>query len=187
MDDIPIIKDYRLGEYFLELSADSLYPSAGSSAAMITAHAAALFAMACRVHLRKAGEKRNKKSKNKDSTVFWQEFIRKVDNYREQSLALAQEDGFAIKDYFEGNSQGAERLIDIPLEIARCAGEIITLTEQAFPSSYAPVQADIECARLLAGGGRKAALTIARYNLPLLDRSKQENYVNQIAGLEPET
>ena len=56
MDDIPVIKDYRLAAYFQELSTDSLYPSAGSSAAMTAAHAAALFAMVCRVNLRKIEE-----------------------------------------------------------------------------------------------------------------------------------
>lgn len=186
MDDIPIIKDYRLEKYFLELSADSLYPSAGSSAAMTVAHAAALFAMACRVNLRKARENLNKKNGNKDAMAFWQGIIYKADISLEQSLALAQEDGLAIRNYFEGDPQGAERLIDIPLEIARCAGEIIILIKQAFPGSYAPVQADMECARLLAEGGRKAALIIARYNLPLLSWSKQDNYVNQIAEIEPE-
>ena len=45
MEDIPVIKDYRLA-CFRTFSLDS-YPSAGSSAAMTAAHAAAL-CLACR-------------------------------------------------------------------------------------------------------------------------------------------
>ncbi len=180
MDDIPIIKDYRLAAYFEELSADSLYPSAGSSAAITASHAAALFAMVCRVNLRKIEGDSSKREENNNRKTFWQETLHKADLLLEQSLALAQEDGFAIKDFVDGVPQGAEKAIDIPLKIARCAGEIITLIMRAFPESYAPVQADAECARCLAEGSRKAALTVARYNLPLLSQDKRESYVNQI-------
>lgn len=184
MNDIPVIKDYRLAAYFQELSADSLYPSAGSSAAMTAAHAAALFAMVCRVNLRKIEEDPSKREGKNDRETFWQETLHNADLLLEQSLVLAQEDGFAVKDFMEGAPQGAEKATNIPLKIARSAGEIIALIIRAFPESYAPVQADAECARCLAEGSRKAALTIARYNLSLLSQDKRESYVNQISEIE---
>lgn len=184
MEDVPVIKDYRLAAYFQELSADSLYPSAGSSAAMTAAHAAALFAMVCRVNLRKIEENSSKREDNNKRKAFWQEALHKAELFLEQSLALAQEDGFAIKDFMEGAPRGAEKATDIPLKIARCAGEIFALIIRAFPESCAPVQADAECARCLAEGSRKAALTVARYNLKLLGQDKRESYENQISAIE---
>ena len=186
MKDLPVIKDYRLAAYFQELSADSLYPRAGSSAAMTAAHAAALFSMACRVNLRKIEEESSKREASNDRKTFWQEILRKADHLLEHSLALAQEDGFAIRDFIEGAPQGAEKATDIPLKIARCAGEIIALIIRAFPESYAPVQADVECARHLAEGSREAALTVARYNLSLFNQDKRESYVNQISEIKPD-
>ena len=177
MDDIPVIKNYRLTQYFQELAADSLYPSAGSSAAMTAAHAAGLFTMACRVNLRKI---------NNDRETFWQDLLHRAALLLEQLLALAQTDGFAIKDYVEGAPGGAEKATTVPLKIARCAGEIAALTRCALPESYVPVQADIECARCLAEGGKKAALIVARYNLPLLNLERQEDYAQQISMLEKE-
>lgn len=185
MDDIPVIKNYRLAAYFQELSADSLYPSAGSSAAMTAAHAAALFAMACRVNLRKIKEgSSEEKGNNSAQQTFWQGTLQDTVSLLEQSLTLAQEDGSAIKGFMEGSPGGVERATDVPLKIARCAGEVVALIRRAFPKSYAPVQADVECARCLAKGGRKAALTVARYNLPLLGQDKYEDYVKQISALE---
>ena len=184
MEDIPVIKEYRLAAYFQELSADSLYPSAGSSAAMTAAHAAALFAMACRVNLRKIEECSSKREARNGRKDFWQDTLHNADLLLKQSLALAQEDGFAIKDFIEGTPRGAERAIDIPLKIARCAGEITALIIRAFSESYAPVQADMECARCLAEGSREAALTVARYNLSLLNQDKRESYVKQISKIE---
>lgn len=185
MDDIPVIKDYQLAVYFEELSADSLYPSAGSSAAMTAAHAAALFAMVCRVNLRKNKETSSKGEQgNENRKIFWEETLHKANLLLERSLSLAQEDGFAIKDFVESNPRGPEKATDIPLEIARCAEEIIALITDALPKSYAPVQADAECARSLAEGSKKAALTVAHHNLPLLSKEQQRNYVNQITALE---
>ncbi|HHV34329.1 MAG TPA: hypothetical protein GXX59_01940 [Syntrophomonadaceae bacterium] len=185
MDDIPVIKDYQLAEYFQELSADSLYPSAGSSAAMTAAHAAALFAMVCRVNLRKIREDSSKgKQGSENRKILWEETLHQADMLIGRSLSLAQEDGFAIKDFVEGCPQGPAKATDIPLEIARCADKITALITNALRESYAPVQADAECARCLAEGSKKAALTVAHHNLPLLSPEERQNYVNQIAELE---
>jgi formiminotetrahydrofolate cyclodeaminase len=187
MDNIPIIKDYQLTAYFQELSADSLYPSAGSSAAMTAAHAAALFAMVCRVNLRKisedlsAGEASKEKSENRK--IFWEETLHQAELFLERSLSLAQEDGFAIKYFVEGDPLGPGKATEIPLEIARCTGEIIALITDALPKSYAPIRADAECARCLAEGSRKAALTVAQHNIPLLSAEERQNYVDQIVEL----
>ena len=138
MDDIPVIKDYQLAEYFQELSADSLYPSAGSSAAMTAAHAAALFAMVCRVNLRKIREDSSKgKQGSENRKRLWEETLHQADMLIGRSLSLAQEDGFAIKDFVEGCPQGPAKATDIPLEIARCAGKITALITNALRESYA--------------------------------------------------
>ena len=186
MNKIPIIKDYQLTTYFQELSADSLYPSAGSSAAMTAAHAAALFAMVCRVNLRKLAENPATKKDSKNRKVFWQETLHKADHLLEQAFALAQEDGLVIKDFIEKKPRGLEKATRIPLDIARCAGEISALITFALPKSYAPVKADAECARCLAEGSKKAALTVARHNLPLLDQKEREDFANQITALQQE-
>ncbi|NMB35643.1 MAG: hypothetical protein GX989_05070 [Firmicutes bacterium] len=184
MDDVAVINDYQLAQYFQELSADSLYPSAGSSAALTAAHAAALFAMACRVNLRKIEEKSSESKNNKGRKTFWQDLLHRATLLLEQSLVLAQADGFAIKDYVEGAPRGAEKATKIPLNIARCAMEIAALTRRAFPDSYAPVQADVECASCLAEGSKEAALIVARYNLPLLSPGKQDDFAQQISACE---
>lgn len=178
--DVPLIKDLTLKEYFKELEADSLYPSAGSSVAVTAAHAAALFTMFCRVNLRQARE-----TEAANQLEFWKNMLQKAERLSERALALAQEDGFAIQEFVDGNPQGPSQAIEVPLEIARCAREVITAIDHAFPESYPPVRADAEAARCLAVGSKKGAIAVARYNLPLLDENKRMNYVNLIRELEP--
>jgi len=185
VNDIPGIKGYQIASYFQELSADSLYPSAGSSAAMTAAHAAALFAMVCRVNLRVVGESSSSaKKETSEGKIFWQETLYTTTLFLERSLSLAQEDGFAIKDFVEGNPAGPGKATAVPLQIARCARKIITLITDAMPKSYPPVQADAECSRCLAEGSKKAALAVARHNLPLLSPAERQRCVSQIAELE---
>lgn len=184
MEDIPVIKEYNIATYFQKLSEDSLYPSAGSSSAITTAHAAALFAMACRVNLRNIEKGPSKGVADGDRKVFWQKALHDAEVLLEQSLDLAQADGFAIKSFVEGDPGGAKKATEIPLQIACCAGKIMTLAGDTLPRSYAPVKADVESARCLAEGGLKAALTVARYNLLLLDQRAKENYTKQISELE---
>jgi hypothetical protein len=93
---------------------------------------------------------------NNGRKTFWQKTLQNAALLLEQSLALSQEVGFAIKDFIEGAPQGAKKVTDIPLKIACCAGKIIALIIRAFPESYAPVQADAECTHCLAEGSRKA-------------------------------
>lgn len=184
MDTPLVIKELKLDQYFKELSADSLYPSAGSSAAVTAAHAAGLFAMACRVNLRKFKEGKGYQQKTSQNPKnYWEETLRRAESLMEQTLALAQKDGFAIKDFFEGDPSGAKKFTEIPLQIARCAGEIISLIKDSLPQSYPPVKADMECARWLAEGSKKAALMVAHYNLPLLKEEEKQYYVNQIEKL----
>ncbi|MFY9139546.1 MAG: cyclodeaminase/cyclohydrolase family protein [Thermacetogeniaceae bacterium] len=185
MDTPPVIKELKLSQYFRELSADSLYPSAGSSAGVTAAHAAALFAMTCRVNLRRIKEEKGSQQQ-KDSLNpqnYWEETLLRAETLMERALALAQEDGFAIKAFFEGTPLAAKKFTDIPLEIARCAGEIISLIKHSLPQSYPPVKADMECARWLAEGSKKAALMVAQYNIPYLKEEEKQYYVNQIEEL----
>ena len=185
MDTPPVIKDLTLTQYFKVLAADSIYPSAGSSAAVTAAHAAALFAMTCRVNLRKIKENKDSHQQevSQNPKNYWEEKLRGAESLLERALALAQEDGFAIKAFFEGNPLGAKKATDIPLEIARCAGEIISLVKHSLPQSYPPVKADMECARWLAEGSKKAALMVAHYNIPLLKEEEKQYYVKQIEEL----
>jgi formiminotetrahydrofolate cyclodeaminase len=184
--DTPLaIKALKLEQYFKELSADSLYPSAGSSAAVTAAHAAALFAMACRVNLRRINgeEQTHDKDVSNNRRDYWEKTLNAAESLLEQSLALAQQDGFAIKAFVEGAPLGAKEATDIPLEIARCAKKLISLIERSFSRSYTPVRGDMECARWLAEGSKKAALMVAHYNIPLLKPEERQNYVNKIQEL----
>ena len=92
--------------------------------------------MACRVNLRKIETSSNEKIE-KEQKTFWQKTLFKADLLLEQSLALAQEDGFAIKNFFEGASKGAEKATRSAANCPLCR-EIITLIRSAFPRSYAP-------------------------------------------------
>lgn len=181
MDIPPVIKDLKLKQYFKELSADSLYPSAGSSAAVTAAHAAALFAMACRVNLRHIKEEEQTQSKNRWN--YWNQTLCAAESLLERALNLAQQDGFAIKAFVEGAPLGPKKATDIPLEIARRAGELISLIKRSFSKSYKPVCGDMECARWLAEGSKKAALMVAHYNIPLLKPEERQGYINQIEEL----
>lgn len=135
---------------------------------------------ATKVRLKK-GEASKEKSENRK--IFWEETLHQAELFLERSLSLAQEDGFAIKDFVEGDPLGPGKATEIPLEIARCTGEIIALITDALPKSYAPIRADAECARCLAEGSRKAALTVAQHNIPLLSAEERQNYVDQIVEL----
>lgn len=188
MVDLPVIEELTVSAFLTELGADSLFPSAGAAAALTGAQAAALFAMVCRVNLRKLEEKEAGAVKENPSGAgvdFWQDLVQQADACTQHCLELAQEDGEAYEEVVDGNPQGPAHATEVPLEIARRAIETARLIDLAIPESYAPVRADAETARCLAQGSKKAALTVARYNLPLLkEKSEQAYYVNQIGMLE---
>ncbi len=187
MSELPVIRDLKVSEYFAELASDSLFPSAGAAAALTGAQAAALFAMVCRVNIRKikdAAGGGNGGAPDQEQLAFWERSLELAGSCTRRFLDLAQEDGTAYREVVEEKPQGPSHSIEVPLGIARCGGELAALIEAAFPKSYAPVRADAETAICLVRGSKKAALTVARYNLPLLkEKSEREYYVNQIEEL----
>jgi hypothetical protein len=68
--------------------------------------------------------------------------------------------------------------------MASCADRLIRLIEEALPKSYKPVQADAETACCLAAGSKKAALAVARHNIPLFtDQKLLKPYLDLLAAL----
>ncbi|MDH7576915.1 MAG: cyclodeaminase/cyclohydrolase family protein [Bacillota bacterium] len=194
------VKNLTVRAYLAELAADSLFPSAGAAAALTGAQAAALFAMVCRVNLRKLKKKgqagredvetgstatgRERKGEG-GGCSFWQKMLERSEAYLRRCLELAQADGLAYREVVDGNPQGPAHALEIPLQVAECSRETAYLIERALPESYAPVRADAETALHLARGSKKAALAVARHNLALLSsQSERENYVNKIVFLE---
>lgn len=182
---LPIIKDLTITDYLRELADDSLFPSAGASAGLTAAQGAALFAMVCRVNLRKLDDQGVAEPGQKEQVGLWKRILAQVDELTGRCLDLAQEDGAAYRDVVAGDPNGAARAINVPLEIARRSLQIAGLIRAALPQSYAPVKADAETALALVRGSFRAGLVVARHNLPLLkSKAEQDNYVNLIDALK---
>jgi len=182
---LPVIKDLTIADYFRELADDSLFPSAGASAGLTAAQGAALFAMVCRVNLRKLDDQGVAEPGQKEQLDFWKRILAQADELTERCLDLAQEDGSAYRDVAEGDPNGPAHAMDVPLEIARHSLKIAGLIRAALPKSYAPVKADAETALALVRGSFRAGLVVARHNLPLLkNQIEQDNYVNLIDALK---
>lgn len=202
MGGLPDVKSLTVNTYLAELAADSLFPSAGAAAGLTAAQAAALFAMVCRVNLRKLKEIRGestgapeagaaaaggKKGKEEAGAawIFWQKMLELAEDYQKRCLELVQADGAAYREVVDGDPQGPAHALEVPLAIARHARETAELIRQALPESYAPVRADAETALHLAEGSKKAALVVARHNLALLSgEAEREKYLNQIELLD---
>lgn len=187
MLQLPVISELQVSDYLLELASDSLFPSAGATAALTGAQAAALFAMVCRVNLRKLRETKESKGNgggDRQKLAFWETSLELASSWTQRLLELAQEDGTAYREVVEGKPEGPSHSIEVPLETARHCGELVELIKTAMPLSYPPVRPDAETALCLAQGSKKAALAIARSNLFLLkQKSEHEYYVNQIEKL----
>lgn len=182
---LPVIKDLTLTDYLRELADDSLFPSAGASAGTTAAQGAALFAMVCRVNLRKLHDNPVAEPGHADQLAFWGRILEQADGLSRRCLELAQEDGAAYRDVVDGNPEGPAHAMEVPLEISRLSLKIIRLIQAALPNSYIPVRADAETALVLVRGSFRAALVIARHNLPLLRRqAERDNYVNLIDALK---
>lgn len=184
MSSLPVISNLKVSDYLSEIASDSLFPSAGAAAALTGAQAAALFAMVCRVNLRKLRDVKESKGKgvgDRQKLAFWESSLELASSWIQRLLELAQEDGTAYREVVGGKPEGPSHSIDVPLEIGRCCGELTELIKTAMPLSYHPVLPDAETAHCLAEGSKKAALAIARSNIFLLKQKlEQEYYVNQI-------
>ena len=181
---LPVIKELNITGYLRELADDSLFPSAGAAAGLTAAQGAALFAMVCRVNLRKLTDK-DAAIGHDDQPAFWERSLEQAEDLTARCLDLAQEDGAAYRDVVDDNPNGPAHAMDVPLEIARRSLEISLLIRSALPRSYAPVRADAETALALVRGSFRAGLAVARYNLPLLhDQAERDNYANLIETLK---
>ena len=182
---LPVINDLTINAYLRELADDSLFPSAGASAGLTAAQGAALFAMVCRVNLRKLEEKAGGEPGYEEQLAFWKQILEQAVELTGRCLELAQEDGAAYREVVAGDPQGPAHAMDVPLEIARHSLKIAGLIQAALPKSYTPVKADAETALALVRGSFRAGLVVARYNLPLLQgEAEQNNYVNLINALK---
>jgi formiminotetrahydrofolate cyclodeaminase len=181
---LPIIKELSLTSYLRELADDSLFPSAGAAAGLTAAQGAALFAMVCRVNLRRIREQ-GAATGSESKVAFWERALEQAEHLSARSLELVQEDGAAYRDVIDKCPNGPAHAIDVPLEIARRSLEIAILIRSALTGSYAPVRADAETALALVRGSFRASLVIARSNLPLLHgQTDRDNYVNLIETLK---
>jgi formiminotetrahydrofolate cyclodeaminase len=188
---LPVIKDLNIADYLRELASDSLFPSAGAAAGLTAAQGAALFAMACRVNLRKldegntGGARSGYEAGHAEKVAFWERMLELVEKLTGRCLDLAQEDGAAYRDVVDEDPHGPAHAMEVPLEIARRSLEIAALIRSALPGSYAPVRADSKTALALVQGSFRAGLTVARHNLPLIpDQAERDNYVNLIQALK---
>lgn len=174
---LPVVKELTVTTYLKELAEDSLFPSAGAATALGCSQAAALFAMVCRVNLRKL-----KGKGKKEKETYWQKKLQETKEIIEESLELAQADGAAYLLFVNG--EGPKRAMEIPLQMASCADRLIKLIKRTLPKSYKPVRADAETACCLAAGSKKAALAVARHNIPLFtDQDLLKPYLDLIAAL----
>jgi formiminotetrahydrofolate cyclodeaminase len=179
MANLPIIKDLKVADYLAELAADSLFPSAGAAAALGGAQAASLFAMVCRVNLRKS-----KSGETNSGEDYWSQMLAKAEDLCNQCLELAQADGLAYRKVVDGDPQGPDHAIEVPLEIASNLSKLVLMIKEALPLAYKPVQADAETALHLAEGSKNAALAVARHNLKMItDTAKRACYRKEIENL----
>lgn len=179
MANLPIIKDLKVADYLAELAADSLFPSAGAAAALGGAQAASLFAMVCRVNLRKS-----KSGETDSGEEYWSRMLAEAEEISNQCLELAQADGLAYRLVVEGDPQGPDHAIEVPLRIASWACKLTLMIKEALSLSYKPVQADAETALHLAEGSKNAALAVARHNLKMIaDTARRAYYSKEIENL----
>jgi formiminotetrahydrofolate cyclodeaminase len=180
---LPTIKDIPITEYLRILADDSLFPSAGAAAGTTAAQSAALFAMVCRVNLRKLQDKAG--TPDEEMISFWEQTLEQAEELAASCLKLAQEDGTAYREVVDKDPRGPAHAMEVPLEIARLSLEITGLIKRALPRSYTPVRADAETSLALAQGSFQAGLVVARYNLPLLhDQAERDDYVNTLETMK---
>lgn len=185
MSELPALKNLTIEEYFKELASDSIFPSAGSTAALTGAHAAALLAMVCRINIRKLhGHGPQKRNEN----GFWENKLDSAEKLICHLLQLAQEDGLAYLSVVNGTPGAPVQAIEVPLQIARLCEETIRNIENVLPQSYRMVRADLETALHVARGSKNAALAVARHNLPLIQNEEQTRYyadlIKSLSGLQ---
>jgi formiminotetrahydrofolate cyclodeaminase len=156
----------RIEELLAELARGTPVPGAGPAAALVTAVASALAAMAARC-----------------SSGSWAEAagaIAQADSLRARSSRLAQEDAEAVELVFAARAADAEqrpesrdfrlgqalgRAADVPLAIAEAACDVAQLAAHVTDHCQGDVRADAASAAVLAHGAARAAAHLVEVNL----------------------
>ena len=158
--------DLPFPEYLDELARETRVPGSGPAAALTTAAAAALVAMAARF-LRKEWDEAH-------TSVIQAETLRRraVDLAREDAVALSAfiserdkpaEKRQEARDFQLGRS--LERAADVPLAIAATASDVALLAAHVAEHAEHDIRADAAGAALLAHGAARAAAHLVAINL----------------------
>jgi formiminotetrahydrofolate cyclodeaminase len=139
--------DLSVGDFAAALGERSPTPASGAATAVTAALAAALAELTARF----SGDE-----PSADEAV----------RLRERLLALADEDAAAYAELMETRSDAArERTIDVPLDIAEHAADVVRLAERTRASARGSVAGDAEVAALIARAAVAAAARLVEMNL----------------------
>ena len=153
-------------EFLDELARDTPVPGAGPAAALVTAAAAALTAMAARASV--------------DSWADAAGVAAQAESLRARAVRLAEEDADALtavlversgvggdraemRDFRLGRT--LHRAADVPLSIVEAAADVALLASHAASHCAGDVRPDATAAAFLAHGGARAAAHLVEINL----------------------
>jgi len=149
-----------------ELARATPVPGAGPAAAVVTAAAAALTAMAARA--------------SRDSWSDAGAVVAQAESLRARATRLAEEDAAALEAFLTERSAGDEtrpeardfrlgrtlhRAADVPLAIAEAASDVAQLAAHTADRCIGDVRADAAAAAFLAHGAAAAAAHLVEVNL----------------------
>lgn len=153
-----------LGEFAAALGERSPAPASGAATAVTGALAAALAELTARFA---------------DDEASFSEAVR----LRGRLLALADEDAEAYTEFMEARTDEArERTIDVPLEIAERAADVVQLAERLAASARGSVAGDAEVAVLIARGAVAAAARLVELNVGGRDDRRSERARELLSG-----
>jgi formiminotetrahydrofolate cyclodeaminase len=153
-------------EFLDELARDTPVPGAGPAAALVTATAAALTAMAARA--------------SRDSWADAGGVVAQAESLRARAVRLAQEDADALTAVLaERSGDGGERAemrdfrlgrtlhraADVPLSIVEAAADVALLAAHTASRCPGDVRPDVTAAAFLAHGAARAAAHLVEINL----------------------
>jgi formiminotetrahydrofolate cyclodeaminase len=165
VEDVPFA-DHTLEAFLARLASDEPAPGGGAAAALTTAMAAGLVAMAARFSTGQVD----------DAAAVAEE----ADRLRHQALALADEDATAYEKVLaayrlprepdpDGRRQqirqAFEAAADVPLEVARLAAEVAVLGERLADRGNPNLEGDALAGVVLARAAARAAGTLVELNV----------------------
>lgn len=180
--------DLTVQELLDALAARTPAPGGGSVAALTTALAAALTAMAARFD--ESDESGGEGESGRDGDI-----VRRSDRLRALAAPLADADAAAYGRYLEASRMPTEPdptprreamhralslAIDVPLEVGRIAAEVAELAAELTRSGNPRLRGDAAAGALLASSGASTAAFLVAQNLI---RSPQDPRLGQAADL----